>query len=1057
MVHSVDHVMADYSGNLWFTSSRQGIMKIVPNRFEDIFERFGLQNTVVNSTCIFDDKLFIGSDDGLVVTDKKGEIGSVPIRKAVTASGDDIKVNDLIKMMEGCRIRSILPDSKGNIWIATFSDYCLIRFDGKDATCFTEADGMPSNRIRAVCEKKDGTILAAATGGVVVIKGNKVRKIYGEDAGLANTEILTVMEAENGDIVAGSDGGGIYIIDDNGTTNINTTKGLSSNVVMRVKKDKSLNIYWVVTSNSLAYMDENYNVTTLNKFPYSNNFDLYQNSVDETWVVSSNGLYVINTEELVSGKKLSPVFFGVDNGLPAIATGNSYSDLTETGDLYIACSSGVVKVNIDSSFEDVTTLKAAVPFVDADGDMIYPDDEGVITIPSGTQKLTVHSYVYNYSLTNPQVTYWLEGFDKKKTTVKRSDLVPVDYTNLSGGTYKFVVQLSDSMGHGHKDISAKIVKVKAFYEQPWFNFLVVLVILLLIVLIIRTIVNAKMKAMEKKQQEARRVFEQTAEALASAIDAKDRYTNGHSRRVAEYSLKIAKLAGKSEEECDKIYFAALLHDVGKIGVPIEILSKKGKLTDEEFSQIKLHPVAGGNILENIKQSPWLMLGARFHHERYNGRGYPEGLKGKEIPEIARIIAVADAYDAMTSNRSYRRAIPQQIVREEMVKGIGTQFDPEYAKIMINMIDQDVDYKMQEGQQDGDEKGSQNIRCDSMYNECTKGVTVNNTVTRIRLCSQPDEGVPSESALPSLIVFDSLDGVVHPGEDNNKNLMYFEYARIRLDGKMTEENIRKSEEKVFMGESIIRRTEFSEPVNEQIYAVDAVRFKDHAMIRISDEEKTTQVILALPDSSRSVYISIGGENCYIHNIEVKTSDEKVGADHIPRIAEKISFIKGCPEGDVPNVEIDGWCDESTKGIPVKDGMDLTFHSMSLPTARVVWHCPFIKVFSSDDGLVNGKNYREYMLLRIDGENREADDRIENKVQLSKSSDFKDWEYWKEKNKEGIDCKVEVRKNKNIIMMHTENLGIVIDSATTIPDNAENVYIALTGNRVAITDIHVERKI
>ena len=205
-----------------------------------------------------------------------------------------------------------------------------------------------------------------------------------------------------------------------------------------------------------------------------------------------------------------------------------------------------------------------------------------------------------------------------------------------------------------------------------------------------------------RMKEVHTLFVQTAEALAGAIDAKDRYTNGHSHRVAEYSLRIAKEAGKSEEECERVYFAALLHDVGKIGVPIEILSKKGKLTDEEFEQIKKHPVIGSQILSSIKQSPWLSIGARYHHERYDGKGYPEGLKGKEIPEIARIIAVADAYDAMTSNRSYRSAIPQHIVREELVKGTGTQFDPEFAGIMIRMVDEDTEYRMQESEDRGGE-------------------------------------------------------------------------------------------------------------------------------------------------------------------------------------------------------------------------------------------------------------------------------------------------------------------------------------------------------------------
>ena len=126
-----------------------------------------------------------------------------------------------------------------------------------------------------------------------------------------------------------------------------------------------------------------------------------------------------------------------------------------------------------------------------------------------------------------------------------------------------------------------------------------------------------------------------------------------------------------------------------------MINKPGRLTDEEFELIKTHPLKGAKILANISEKPELVKGARWHHERYDGTGYPDGRVGEDIPEEARIIAVADAYDAMTSNRSYRNAIPQHIVREELVKGIGTQFDPQFAEIMLHEIDLDKDYAMKD--------------------------------------------------------------------------------------------------------------------------------------------------------------------------------------------------------------------------------------------------------------------------------------------------------------------------------------------------------------------------
>ena len=184
-------------------------------------------------------------------------------------------------------------------------------------------------------------------------------------------------------------------------------------------------------------------------------------------------------------------------------------------------------------------------------------------------------------------------------------------------------------------------------------------------------------------------------ALVRTIDAKDRYTNGHSIRVAEYALRIAKELGKSEEEQQIIYYAGLLHDVGKTRVPEDIINKPGKLTDEEFEQIKIHPVTGYHILKDIYEDKTIALGVKFHHERYDGKGYPSGLTGENIPEIARIIGVADTYDAMASNRSYRSALPQEKVREEIEKGKGTQFDPQIADIMLQMIDSDKEYNLKE--------------------------------------------------------------------------------------------------------------------------------------------------------------------------------------------------------------------------------------------------------------------------------------------------------------------------------------------------------------------------
>ena len=505
MNNSVGHVMRDYLGNLWFTSTRQGVMKVVPNQFSDLFEQYGLDTQVVNSTCMCDGKLFVASDDGLLVIGEDGPLESLPLTKAVTDTGEDfeseVEADDLIKLLEGCRISSIIRDSKDRLWISTWRKYGLLRYEKGELTVFVLGDSPLYNSMRAVCEREDGTILVAHTGGVSVIDGDSFVASYGEADGITNTESLTVEEGTNGDIVLGSNGGGLYIINESGVRNINVEDGLPSDIVMRLKRDSKRDLIWIVTSSAIAYMTPDYQVTTVQKFPYSNNFDLFENSKGDIWVLASNGIYVTPAEELIANGEINPVYYSIANGLPCITTANSYSDVTPEGDLYIAGTTGICKVNIEQPFENVDDLKATVPFVDVDGQRLYPDADGTFTIPSDTQKLTVYSFIFNYSLSDPKVSCRLDGFEDEGTTINRSDMVPVDYTNLRGGTYYYTMELKDSMGRGDKEVSVKIVKEKAFYEQWWFYLLVTLAALIVIFLLVRLYVRRKMRALEEKHRE----------------------------------------------------------------------------------------------------------------------------------------------------------------------------------------------------------------------------------------------------------------------------------------------------------------------------------------------------------------------------------------------------------------------------------------------------------------------------------------------------------------------------------------------------------------------------
>ena len=553
--------------------------------------------------------------------------------------------------------------------------------------------------------------------------------------------------------------------------------------------------------------------------------------------------------------------------------------------------------------------------------------------------------------------------------------------------------------------------------------------------------------LKNESRATKRLFAQTAEALASAIDAKDKYTKGHSSRVAEYSRKIAEIAGKNEQECDEIYYAALLHDVGKIGISRTILNKKGKLSNEEYQVIKEHPDIGAQILSSIGESPYLSIGAKSHHERYDGKGYPEGLKGDDIPEIARIIAVADAYDAMTSSRSYRETIPQQVVREEFVKCLGTQFDPVFGKIMIHLIDLDSEYQMKEKEEVKELAGKNELICDEYRSVFSEGIIVTHEITRIKLTCIPNEGFPYERCLPSIILFDSLDARIHNEEKNITRLLYFEYGEIRFDGKIVRKGARK------MQLNTTKKDNSSGNKNAMTYEIEAVKIKDHALIKIMSDEEIQEITVALPDSARWAYIGLTGEHCQINNVSITRDEQSVPEDYITRIAEEISYID-VPAGDIPNIQTDGYRMATTEGILLKDKLTISFHTMSLPTARLVWHCPFFSIFSSDNGCVNGPDFREYGLVRLDGENWASDDFSTSTITVNKTDEFVDWDNWKAINKEGFDCTAHFKRKGDSITLTTKNAGIEFVSITKINDPSKDVYIALTGDQCAITNIRIK---
>ena len=229
-------------------------------------------------------------------------------------------------------------------------------------------------------------MLVSNMGGVSVIQNDRVTGGYGADDGIVNNDILTLTEGFNHELIFGSDGDGIYIITPEGTKHLGKDDGLQSEIILRVKRCDSHNIYWIITGNSLAYMTPDYQVTTIRNFPYPNNFDLYETKNGDVWILSSSGIYVASAEELLANEEIDPVFYGIQSGLPYVANSNSLSEQAADGSLYIASTEGVVKVNIEKPFINIAELKVALPYAgDGRGLVFLPEigDEVLVGFMDG--------------------------------------------------------------------------------------------------------------------------------------------------------------------------------------------------------------------------------------------------------------------------------------------------------------------------------------------------------------------------------------------------------------------------------------------------------------------------------------------------------------------------------------------------------------------------------------------------------------------------------------------------------------------------------------------------
>ncbi|MBQ3792322.1 MAG: HD domain-containing protein [Clostridia bacterium] len=395
---------------------------------------------------------------------------------------------------------------------------------------------------------------------------------------------------------------------------------------------------------------------------------------------SQSQLYI--TDSLDGDRLTDYEIYDSTNGLnPIIANTSGYYDEAEQK-YYLQSTNGVFVYDFNKTRDIPSPVKIVISSVDLDGARSYGDN---ITIAKDVYRVAFNLSILGFRPNNGFTIYYkLDGIDDDYTVVT-DDNRSASYTNLAGGSYDFYIYVTDEYGQSSNVIRIHLEKEKKVVEQWWFWAILAVVAAGVVFFIAALFVRIKTRQSLKRQLEYKNITVESIQAIARTIDAKDEYTNGHSIRVGAYSKKIAENLGMSSDEVDNIYYIALLHDIGKIAIPDNILNKPGRLNDDEFAVMKSHTSRGAAILKGISTIPQIIEGAKSHHEKYDGSGYPEGLKGEDIPFVARIICCADCFDAMASKRVYKEPYSLDVIIKEFERCAGTQFDPKISKVVVDMI------------------------------------------------------------------------------------------------------------------------------------------------------------------------------------------------------------------------------------------------------------------------------------------------------------------------------------------------------------------------------------
>ncbi len=670
----ISKMLEDREGNIWICFDRGGLRKLSIGKFTTV-----RMDTTVNAIC----------ED---------------LRRRVTWLGTDSGVycykdnkfveNKITELTKGDRIRHVALTADNELLISSYSDKPQIRVMPDDqVTIWDSKDGI-SSKCRIAIKTTNGDYYVGTTQGLNIIhhEDGHITTLTRND-GFTNHYIMWLYEDDKNQIWVGTNGGGIHVLKDEKIIKSYSTDekegGLAGNVIFKILKNN--NSIWVGTGTGLSkYIEETdsfVNFTSRNGIGTDSVFQMICDYTQTVWMTTNKGVFsamLPEMEELAAGNRdrISVKYYGASDGLiTSGVTSTSLSAKDSLGRVWFTLVDGFAIYDPVKSELKTNAAPAVIQQYTID-DNAYDYIDNNIVLSPGVKRLSLKFTALSFSSPeNIRFRYMLEGFETKYsdwTSVRN-----VSYTNLKPGNYRFVVMTRNTDGIISSPTVLQIIKKPYIWQQVWFWVIVVIFIICLSAFS----VHLRIKTLKVKTEEEHNFNKAIIGAFANCVDGKDTYTNGHSIRVAKYTRMLAQKLEESPETVDKFYNIALLHDIGKIGIPDAILQKPGKLTDEEFAIMKSHAYRGYEILKDVQIQDDLAAGAHYHHERFDGRGYPDGLAGENIPWVARIIAVADTFDAMSSTRPYRNKLPEDFIVNEIKKNAGSQFDPKVVEKFMELYNE----------------------------------------------------------------------------------------------------------------------------------------------------------------------------------------------------------------------------------------------------------------------------------------------------------------------------------------------------------------------------------